>query len=65
VMGALEIAEPFVSADVQLEPPGWQTFHSIPCRQSPDGWAEFASLRATPTGPLLCVHCGEPEREAS
>jgi hypothetical protein len=40
-------------------PPGAQTFHSIPCKASPDGWAEFAQLRETPTGPLLCVHCGK------
>jgi hypothetical protein len=67
MMASLSIAEPVVSADVQGDapldiPPGWQTFHSIPCKASPDGWAEFSQLRATPTGPLLCVHCGGPHR---
>jgi len=66
LMAALEIAEPVMSADAQLEPlAGWQRFHSIPCRASPDGWADFAQLRATPNGPLLCVHCGQPHGEAS
>jgi hypothetical protein len=51
-------------SDFDAIPPGWQKFHSIPCRASPDGWAEFASLRATPQGPLLCVHCGEVHKEA-
>jgi hypothetical protein len=56
------------ASDFDAIPTGWQTFHSIPCGSSPDGWAEFSQLRATPTGPLLCVHCGEvhkDRREAS
>jgi hypothetical protein len=62
---SLEVPEPAVSADVQLDPPpGWQTFHSIPCSSSPDGWAEFSQLRATPNGPLLCIHCREVHKEA-
>jgi hypothetical protein len=59
IMTALLDVEPAIQGDAQLEPPpGWQMFHSIPCNQSPDGWAEFVQLRATPNGPLLCVHCG-------
>jgi hypothetical protein len=67
MMAAASTSEPEMSAaDAPLDPPlGAQTFHSIPCKASPDGWAEFASLRATPTGPLLCVHCGQPHGEAS
>jgi len=71
LMASLLDVEPAISADGESEtvshlqpPPGAQTFHSIPCHQSPDGWAEFASLRATPNGPLLCVHCGEVHKEA-
>jgi hypothetical protein len=43
----------------QEVPPGFHRFHSIPCSSSPDGWAEFSGLRATPRGPLLCIHCGK------
>jgi hypothetical protein len=66
LMATASTSEPEMSAaDVQLEiPPGAQTFRSIPCKASPDGWAEFSQLRATPTGPLLCVHCGEVHKEA-
>lgn len=39
------------SADVALSLPR--------CVESPDGWAEFSQLRASPHGPLLCVHCGQ------
>jgi hypothetical protein len=31
------------------------------CPDSPDGRHEYARLRATPTGPLLCVHCTQPQ----
>jgi hypothetical protein len=47
--------------EIPLEiPTGWVRFHSTLCGSSPDGWAEFARLRATPTGPSLCIHCGAP-----
>jgi hypothetical protein len=48
-----------VASDFDDIPPGWRTFHGIPCALSSDGWAEFSRLRATPHGPLLCIHCGE------
>jgi hypothetical protein len=32
------------------------------CPQSPTGYHEYAQLRASPRGPLLCVHCEQPQR---
>jgi hypothetical protein len=51
--------------DIDDIPPRWQPFHSIPCKASPDGWAEFSQPRATPQELLLCVHCGEAHKEVS
>jgi hypothetical protein len=65
LLTTLTLLDMFPADDIDDIPPGWQKFHSIPCRASPDGWAEYATLRATPQGPLLRVHCGEVHKEAS
>ena len=37
------------------------TLDILYCEKSPDGRHEYARLRATPRGPLLCVHCEQPQ----
>jgi hypothetical protein len=61
VIATLALLDHLVVAPSDFDdiPAGWRRFHGITCTLSPDGWAEFSRLRATPHGPPLCIHCGE------